>query len=317
MSQYKISVIVPTYNSGDFLIGLLDSLKIQTIGFENIEVIFVDDVSTDPRTLDILDEFDSCENVKVIHKDSNSGYPGEGRNIGLRNAEGEYVIFTDHDDSYNPDAFERMYSEIEGDMLITNYFKEYPSEKIAEKTIFENENISIRKLEEDLRLFQVGPSIWTKLFRRDFLIENDIFFLEGMLAEDLELYVHSLLKADGIRYLDDFHSYNYRIRDEKEDKSTIHLRNREILSKMVMGYYETAKLIEDGSYYGLVFRRHFVYWITSLMNSEISDKDKMDLLKEINPLLKRQLEIYPDFSERIYAPLAEPLMNDDYEKAVK
>ena len=317
MSQYKISVIIPTYNSGDFLTGLLDSLRSQTIGFDNIEVIFVDDKSDDEKTLELLEDFNSYDNVKVIYKDSNSGYPGEGRNIGVREASGEFVIFTDHDDSYNPDAFERMYSKIRGDMLITNYYKEYKDRKVAESTVFNGENIAIERLDEDLRLFQIGPTIWTKLFRRNFLIENDIWFLEGMLAEDLELYIHSLLKADGITYLDDFYSYNYKIRDEKEDKSTIHLRNKEILSKMIKGYYQTSKLIEDDYYYGLIFKRHFVYWITSLINSEISDKDKMDLLKKINPLLKRQLAIYPDFSERIYAPLADPLLKDDYNQAIK
>ena len=62
--NYKISVIVATYNSGDFLSEFLDSIKSQSLGFEDIEVIFVDDASTDDYTLDLLNNFnESYPNV--------------------------------------------------------------------------------------------------------------------------------------------------------------------------------------------------------------------------------------------------------------
>lgn len=111
--DYKISVIVATYNSGDFLNEFLDSIKSQSLGFEDIEVIFVDDASTDSCTLDLLHDFNKkYSNVSVIFLDENSGFPGTGRNRGLDLAGGEYVIFADHDDSYVENAFEVMYNEI-------------------------------------------------------------------------------------------------------------------------------------------------------------------------------------------------------------
>ncbi len=67
LMNYKISVIVATYNSGDFLNEFLDSIKSQSLGFEDIEVIFVDDASTDDYTLDLLNNFnESYLNVSVI-----------------------------------------------------------------------------------------------------------------------------------------------------------------------------------------------------------------------------------------------------------
>ena len=70
--NYKISVIVATYNSGDFLNEFLDSIKSQSLGFEDIEVIFVDDASTDDYTLDLLNNFnESYPNVSVIFLDEN------------------------------------------------------------------------------------------------------------------------------------------------------------------------------------------------------------------------------------------------------
>ena len=93
MSDYNISVIVSTYNTGDYLNEFLDSIKSQSIGFENIEVIFVDDNSTDSYTLDLLRKMNqSYANVKVEFLNTNSGFPGTGRNIGLNLADADYVI---------------------------------------------------------------------------------------------------------------------------------------------------------------------------------------------------------------------------------
>ena len=82
--NYKISVIVATYNSGDFLNEFLDSIISQSLGFEDIEVIFVDDASTDTYTLELLHNFDEMySNVLAVFLDENSGFPGTGRNRGL------------------------------------------------------------------------------------------------------------------------------------------------------------------------------------------------------------------------------------------
>mgnify|MGYP000180387948 FL=1 len=111
--MYKISVVVATYNSGDFLNEFLDSIISQSLGFEDIEVIFVDDASTDTYTLELLHNFDEMySNVLAVFLDENSGFPGTGRNRGLDLASGEYVIFADHDDSYVENAFEVMYDKI-------------------------------------------------------------------------------------------------------------------------------------------------------------------------------------------------------------
>ena len=109
MLNYKISVIISTYNTGDFLNEFLESIKSQSIGFENIEVIFVDDNSNDEYTLKLLKEFEkSYDNVKIEFLNTNSGFPGTGRNVGLKLASADYVIFSDHDDTYTKTAFEVM-----------------------------------------------------------------------------------------------------------------------------------------------------------------------------------------------------------------
>ena len=324
MAKYKVSVIVPTYNSGLFLNAFFDSIMYQSIGFENIEVIFVDDCSNDEYTLYLLKLFDeNFSNVKSVFLEENDGFPGKGRNIGLNLADSEYVIFSDHDDTYVPQAFEVLYNtavENDADMVITNYYRIFPDEKLKVETVFGGENIVINDITEDTRLFSIDPAIWCKLFKKDFLMEKDIRFLESMLAEDFYFFIVSLFKSSCTVYLDDFYSYNYFIRNVEGDKSTIHIRNKKYLGKMVEGYYEIEKFLIDSNlceYYVDIFNMHFVYWITSLVISDISDDEKMELVKFANNLLKKDVNVIPGFDERIYNNLTKPILEDDYKGIVK
>mgnify|MGYP004585966391 CR=1 FL=1 len=114
----KVSVIIPVYNVKEYLLGCLGSVKDQTLA--DIEVILVDDGSTDGSGK-ILDEFaNENGNAKVFHK--KNGGLSSARNFGLAKAEGEYIIFLDSDDQIMPDACKRLYDEAENagaDMIVT------------------------------------------------------------------------------------------------------------------------------------------------------------------------------------------------------
>ena len=236
--MYKISVVVATYNSGDFLNEFLDSIMSQSLGFEDIEVIFVDDASTDTYTLELLHNFDEMySNVLAVFLDENSGFPGAGRNRGLDLASGEYVIFADHDDSYVENAFEVMYDKIrDNDVLISNFNQIFDDKAVKFKSLYKDTpTVKVKDIGEDRNLLRIPAAIWTRLFRKDFLIENNIRFLEGMLCEDVYVATLGCLKANGIIYLNDFYSYNYKIRDVEGNKSTIHIRNRKYIEAMLNG----------------------------------------------------------------------------------
>ena len=66
-----------------------------------------------------------------------------------------------------------------------------------------------------------------------------------------------------------------------------------------------------------IFKRHFVYWLTSLVASDISDTEKRELVAAINPLLRKQVNITSDFDERIYSPLTKPILAGDYDETVR
>lgn len=321
MSDYKISVIVSTYNTGDYLNEFLDSIKSQSIGFDNVEVIFVDDNSNDEHTLELLNEFNrSYNNVNVEFLKINSGFPGTGRNVGLNLVGADYVIFADHDDTYTDNAFEVMYNKIgKNDMLISNFNQVYPNKSIPFKSIYKNSGeIQVSDINEDKNLLRVPAAIWTRLFRKDFLFDNDIRFLEGMLAEDVYVATYSCLKADGIIYLNDFYSYNYKIRDSENDKSTIHVRNRKYIEAILNGYYKIDEMLvrlNKTSFGELIFRSHLTSWLYTIVLSKISDDDKKDLFIKSYDIFNKYYSEDPYFRKR-YNKLVDLILTKQFDDAV-
>ena len=109
MVKYRISVILPTYNSEKFLDDCINSLINQSFGFEKLEVIFADDGSNDSTPEMLRDYSNKYENVTAIFSEKNTGSPSKPRNMGIENATSDYIMFMDHDDMYSPEMCEVMY----------------------------------------------------------------------------------------------------------------------------------------------------------------------------------------------------------------
>lgn len=108
----KISIILPIFNVGDHLKGGIDSLINQTIGSENLEIIMVNDCSTDGSDK-IIDEYDAnYDCCRAIHHEQNSGAAYTPRNTGIEASTGDYIMFLDPDDRYTPDACETLYKAV-------------------------------------------------------------------------------------------------------------------------------------------------------------------------------------------------------------
>lgn len=106
----KISVIVPLYNKKDYLKLSVDSILNQT--YKNIEVLVVDDCSTD-GSLELCRElYGQDPRVKILQQTHNMG-PGAARNTGIRSAQGEYIVFVDGDDEIFPDRLRKMFDTAE------------------------------------------------------------------------------------------------------------------------------------------------------------------------------------------------------------
>lgn len=177
----KVSIIMPAFNVQTFLAECMDSVIGQTL--KDIEIICVDDGSTD-STGEILDNYAGRDQrIKVIHKE-NTGY-GNSMNIGLEAATGEYVGIIETDDFAEKDMFEKLYEtakKYNADVVKSNYYT-YVSLPQPTSTFFEvlepfhNYGNVFCPLDFQ-EVFRVRPCIWSGLYRRAMLEENQVRFSE-------------------------------------------------------------------------------------------------------------------------------------------
>ena len=188
-----ISIIIPCYNTEKYIDRCFQSLVAQTIGIEQLELIFVDDCSTD-NTWKHLGELETVypESVMIIHCDEN-GRQGRARNIGLEYATAPYIGFVDADDWVESDMFEKLYrrlSENNCDIAMCRSWRDYakPNQKLPPKYTGEENRILYIDTEEKRKMFLALGSIefgvWNKLYRADLLRDNNIFFPEKLAYED-------------------------------------------------------------------------------------------------------------------------------------
>ena len=187
MANPKVSIVIPIYNVERYLRQCLDSVVNQTL--KDIEIICVDDGSTDSSP-DIIKEYvDKDPRVKVITK-PNSGY-GNSMNRGFNMAEGEYIGIVESDDYAELNMFERLYeiaSKNDLDVIKSSFYFYYsvPKEKNEKMEIVSKvrEGVTFcpsrdfKAPMEMVEFFNIKPSIWSAIYRKDFIREHNIRFLE-------------------------------------------------------------------------------------------------------------------------------------------
>lgn len=205
MPELDCTVVIPVFNRGEALHAGIESLRVQTLGPERFEVIYVDDGSNDGRTPAMIDGIVAqTPNARVFHEPP-SGSPGRPRNIGLANARGEYVFFADHDDWFDPQALERL----------CDCARRNGSDVVIGKVVGHGRRIPIprifRESRADLPIAEAMISLTPhKLFRREFLLEHQIRFPEGKRRlEDHHFVTHAYLHAGTISVYADRVCYHH------------------------------------------------------------------------------------------------------------
>lgn len=174
----KVSVIVPVYNVEKYLRQCLDSIVCQTL--ENIEIICVNDGSTD-NSYTILKEYANKDSrIQIIDKD-NSGY-GHSMNLGIQRSTGEYIGIVESDDFAKPEMFEVLYNiatshDLDVARCLFSTFKQRDGsiKKIDASDIKSNVLINPQN---DLSLFFQWPSVWANIYKRSFIQQHNLKFLE-------------------------------------------------------------------------------------------------------------------------------------------
>ena len=209
--KYLVSIIVPIYNSEKYLKRCVDSLIAQN--YSNIEIILIDDGSKD-KSLEILQEY-SDDRVNILSK-VNSGV-SDTRNLGIKIAKGEYIVFVDSDDFVEENYVQCLIENIEKGMLVFGGLR-----KVSENTegnnlnlIDEFNNLSFNKKVEYMIIKEVLNSPCNKIYLRSTLIENNIVFNKNIkIGEDLLFNFTYLNFIDSIKFTNQY-TYNCSIDNEQ------------------------------------------------------------------------------------------------------
>jgi glycosyltransferase involved in cell wall biosynthesis len=210
----KVSIIVPVYNTGKYLRQCLQSLKEQSLN--DIEVICVNDGSTDDSQ-EIIESFVmKDQRFKAIHK-SNTGY-GNTVNTGIKAAKAKYIGILESDDFAEPNMFQRLYDTAENyraELVKANYnlYSESLSSIVkCEEMLGGFPYERIISVKDNLKVFGIHPSVWSALYRKSYLEENDILFLEtpGASYQDISFAFKVFSNAERVCFIKDS-ILNYRV----------------------------------------------------------------------------------------------------------
>ena len=238
----EISVILPVYNSENYIKECLDSLLSQT--FKDIEILCIDDGSTD-GSLNILKDIEKTDSRITVITQENMGV-AKTRNNGLNLVKGNYVYFMDSDDCLDKNAFKKLHDNITSNrsdfcimkVIFVNGSEEYkfPAfdiDKEFDKVNFNDFTFTYRDVKSHVLNDLFAP--WLKLYSAEFLKSNDDFtFPEIKSYSDAPFHVKTMLNASRISFVPEY-LYYYR----ENDGSLVHS------SANTINFFRLSEIIED------------------------------------------------------------------------
>lgn len=238
----KVSIIIPIYNTENYLKECLDTVINQT--YKNLEIILINDGSTD-KSLDICKEYKRKDKRIILIDKENTGVSNT-RNIGIEAATGSYITFVDADDIVELDAIETMVnciSKEKTDVVRTNFAINNETGKIPSKVEGKIEKENINKL---LRYFlnaKIPAYMCLFLIKKDILDKNNIRLNEKLvMMEDTLFFVTLIQKVNSI-YILNKKTYNYRVYQESSSNSLKRIEKN--IKSVLLVNEEINKIISD------------------------------------------------------------------------
>lgn len=267
MEKVKISIVVPVYNVEDCILQCLQSVVNQN--YDNLECIIVDDCGTDQSiTLckQFLNSYDGNIHFSIIQHKRNLGLSA-ARNTGLKNCDGEYVLFLDSDDWLKENAIKLLVNPLnnkKNDFVIGN-FDVSEGKNTFPKLFLPEGEFAGSKVFDSYSKSQWYMMAWNKLCRRNFLLDNQLFFEPGILHED-DLWSFRLAVCAKSFYVKKCVTYIYRVRqgsimqDKVYDWKKHHRAYLKVVEKMLAQYRSFDNSLPEIFDYILTFtERHIFY----------------------------------------------------------
>lgn len=262
MIDIKVSIIVLVYNTEKYLDKCLDSIVNQTL--EDIEIICIDDKSSDNSVSIIKKYRENDDRIILVENESNLGI-GVNRDIGIKMSRGEYIGFVDSDDYIDKDYYLNLYStakKYNSDIVKTENI-EILNKNYDKKTNLNNNddinegncNLKTYELINALnnykkRKYHIVTTVWSKLFKKDFILLNNISHMELKNGEDLCFVLGCLAHKPSISINNN--SIYYCV---QRNEFGVHIKNNDYVGDAIKIFYASLNEYYSNSriYIGYVF----------------------------------------------------------------
>lgn len=294
MTQIKVSIIIPVFNVAEYVENCLLSVFNQS--YNNIETIIIDDCGTD-KSMEIVNDFiinHKNMNIKIIKHEKNKGLSA-ARNTGLKESSGDYIFFLDSDDSINNNSIE---------LLVAKVLKyNFPDIVLGRFNIINNSTSLCLDLKSkefinnkneiflDYITYKWDVTACNKLLKKEFLLQNNISFIEGIYHEDNDFSFKLAINASTMASCSDF-TYNYYIRTNSITTNKKLKNYSDYLSILINNIREVNKTNyiyqykEICSEYIINLEYSFCFYLIKDISKNISFKDKEKLIKILQSNLK-------------------------------
>ncbi len=238
-----VSIIIPIYNTAEYLGQCLESLAAQT--YRNIEIILINDGSTD-NSLAVCQEYALQYPFIKIYTQDNAGQ-GSARNLGISKCSGKYIMFVDSDDWVNEEIVQKLYDDIKvsgSNIAVCNFMRTYTNQfdryyKVEEK-ISSNQVVDLEHEKELLNQISTFPVC--KLIKKE-IFDNYALKFPDHFFEDVAMMPILFVLAGRISFIDDA-LYYYRNRTGSTSNSDKKLHDRICCMKTLIGYFKKYGVYE-------------------------------------------------------------------------
>ncbi len=303
--DYKVTIVMPVFNAEKTVKKTIDSIINQTFHFENIELIIVDDASTD-RSRSILLEYAKLHsNITPVFLKENTGSPSIPRNLGIDLAKGEYIMFIDSDDWLDAKGVEILYNILEktGDnyaigktVQVRDKSMTITGEYNSCKTRYSISPYSIPHIFQHL-----GPT--ARMMRTSFVKEYQFKFPNMKYAEDKQFFIDVLINCPTISTSDEVIYYVNRRKENKSLVSRTTIFEKTDTNIEVIKYVIQKKLPENVE--KMILNRLYEFdCITRLFNREhfLRSKEKEKYFEKFAKVLDTTENLRYDFTENFFNP---------------
>ena len=283
----ELTIIVPVYNAENHIAKCLYSILPQLK--EKYELLLINDGSTD-KSMDILELYQkkNPKSIRIIDKE-NTGV-AETRNLGIREARGEFICFIDNDDYVDKEYFSTFLNAIntsEMDLVMGGY------RRVGKKEI----KFVVKPVDSKWFKFTV-PAPWAKIYRKEFLLKNEIKFLNYKSGEDIYFCLDLFAKTDKIKVID-YIGYNWFYNEESVSNTIQKGFNKKIdVVELMNKLYSVGKNKDE--YFQYFYVRYLV-WYLLFSGKTASKEDFMnEYVREFRWLTEKKIPIkYPFYSSKL------------------